>query len=386
MPLSKCQNLHFKSRDVVEGHLYEKGFVEDYKVWYVHGESFRTQDMGRCSNPVLSQQVGQDNVEDVGEYTEYEETVMESMHQDPNENAKAFYTMLSQANQPLWPGSENANILSTVTRLLNWKSDCNVSDSAFDKLLLIIEDFLPDGAKLPRNFYETKKMLKLLELLSQLIHVCENHCMLFNGDNSDLNHCIVCNESRYKEKGNKVPKLAMTYMPVGPRLQRLFYSNTAQHMTWHADHHRQPGKMSHPSEGKAWNHFDSVFPDFAQEKRNIRLGLCTDGFNPNNTMGKDYSCWQVFIMVYNLPPWLALKERYIQLPVLIPGKKNLVHNLDVFLQPLVHELKQLFTDGIVTYDAHQRDNFQMKVILIWTISDFPAYAMLSRWSTHGVTP
>ncbi|XP_022003645.1 uncharacterized protein LOC110901103 [Helianthus annuus] len=251
-------------------------------------------------------------------------------------------------------------------------------------LLPIIKDCLPDGEKLPRNFYETKKMLKPLELPSQQIHVCKNHCMLFNGQFSDLDHCIVCNENRYKRRGNKVPELVMTYMPIGPRLQRLFYSKkTAEHMTWHALHHTQPEKMSHPSEGRAWNHFDSLYPDFAHETRNVRIGLCTDGFSLNNSNGATYSCWPVFITVYNLPPWLALKKEYIQMPVLIPGPKNPTHNLDVFLQPLVEELKLLFIEGIETYDAYRMNNFQMKVVLLWTISDFPAYAMLSGWSTHG---
>ncbi|KAJ0874227.1 putative Transposase-associated domain-containing protein [Helianthus annuus] len=163
-PCGKCQNLRFKSRDEVEGHLYDKGFMDDYKVWYAHGESFRTQDVGRCSNHIPSQHMGQDNDEDLGEYAEYNEMVMESMHQDPNQTATTYYTMLSKANEPLWPGSEKASTLSTVTRLLNWKSDCNVSDSTFDKLLIIVKDILPNGEKLPRNFYETKKMLKPLEL------------------------------------------------------------------------------------------------------------------------------------------------------------------------------------------------------------------------------
>ena len=43
----------------------------------------------------------------------------------------------------------------------------------------------------------------------------------------------------------------------------------------------------------------------------------------------------------------------------------------------------LFTDGLETYDAYRKNNFQMRAVLLWTISDFPAYAMLSGWSTHG---
>ncbi|XP_076909856.1 uncharacterized protein LOC143567279 [Bidens hawaiensis] len=394
-PCCKCANHHFKTRKEVKCHLIAKGFMKNYQIWYSHGESFPTEDVGQCSNPIPFLRVGQDPDDDLGEYTGYDQMVMESMQQndhpyyqqepqDPNKIAETFYTMLEQANEPLWGGSEKASTLATTTRLLNLKSDCNVSDSTFDKILLIIKDILPDDAKLPRNFYETKKMLKPLELPSQRIHVCENHCMLFNKEYSDLDRCKVCNKDRYKERGKKVPKLVLNYLPVGPRLQRLFYSKkTAQHLTWHADHHRNPEKMSHPSEGRAWDHFNSVFPDFAQETRKVRLGLCTDGFSPNNTSGSSYSCWPVFITVYNLPPWLALKEQYLQMPLVIPGPKNPKQNLDVFLQPLVDELKLLFTHGIETYDAYRMNNFQMRAVLLWTVSDFPAYAMLSGWSTHG---
>ena len=36
-----------------------------------------------------------------------------------------------------------------------------------------------------------------------------------------------------------------------------------------------------------------------------------------------------------------------------------------------------------TYDVSRKQNFQMKAALMWTISDFPAYLMLSGWSTSG---
>ena len=36
-----------------------------------------------------------------------------------------------------------------------------------------------------------------------------------------------------------------------------------------------------------------------------------------------------------------------------------------------------------TYDISTKQNFQMRAALMWTISDFPAYSMLSGWSTAG---
>ncbi|XP_057526571.1 uncharacterized protein LOC130805802 [Amaranthus tricolor] len=57
--------------------------------------------------------------------------------------------------------------------------------------------------------------------------------------------------------------------------------------------------------------------DFAMETQNVRLGLCTNGFNLFGSSGQ------------------------------------------------------------------QKENFQLRAALMWTINDFPAYSMLSRWSTAG---
>ncbi|XP_057775267.1 uncharacterized protein LOC130994246 [Salvia miltiorrhiza] len=71
------------------------------------------------------------------------------------------------------------------------------------------------------------------------------------------------------------------------------------------------------------------------------------------------------------------------LTVLVPGPRNPKEKLDVFLQPLIAELKHLWEVGVPTYDISLKQNFHMRAVLIWTISDFSAYSMLSGWSTAG---
>ena len=39
-------------------------------------------------------------------------------------------------------------------------------------------------------------------------------------------------------------------------------------------------KMLHPCHGEAWKQFDADFPNFAEDARNVRLGIATDGFTP----------------------------------------------------------------------------------------------------------
>jgi hypothetical protein len=47
------------------------------------------------------------------------------------------------------------------------------------------------------------------------------------------------------------------------------------------------------------------------------------------------------------------------------------------------ELKELWNNGVKTRDAGTPKNFTSRAILFWKINDFPAYAMLSGWSTKG---
>ena len=60
--------------------------------------------------------------------------------------------------------------------------------------------------------------------------------------------------------------------------------------------------MRHPSDGEAWSHFDTTFPEFAKEPRNVRLGLASNDFNPFGTMSLSNSMWPVLLIPYNMPP------------------------------------------------------------------------------------
>ena len=78
-----------------------------------------------------------------------------------------------------------------------------------------------------------------------------------------------------------------------------------------------------------------------------------------------------------------MKEEYMFLTVIVPGPKNPKNKLDVFLQPLIAELKEIWEVGVEKYDVSKKRNFQLRAALMWTISDFPAYSMLSSWGTAG---
>ena len=141
--------------------------------------------------------------------------------------------------------------------------------------------------------------------------------------------------------------------------------------------------MRHPFDSKAWKKLDKEYPWFVENPRNVRLGLATDGFNPFGNMSNSYSMWPAILIPYNLPPWKCMKESFFMMSLLILGPQAPGKNIDVYMQPLIDDLKELWANGVLTYDAASRKSFQMHVAMLWTINDFPAYGNLSRWSTKG---
>ena len=76
---------------------------------------------------------------------------------------------------------------------------------------------------------------------------------------------------------------------------------------------------------------------------------------------------------YNMSPSMCMKKPFIFLSLLIPGPKNPKNHLGVYMQPLIDELKHLWSVGSMTYDISKKQNFNLRAALLWTISDFPAY-------------
>ncbi|GJX09875.1 hypothetical protein Tco_0199734, partial [Tanacetum coccineum] len=82
----------------------------------------------------------------------------------------------------------------------------------------------------------------------------------------------------------------------------------------------------------------------------IRLGLAADGFNPFDNLSQTYNMWPIILTTYNTPPWICMKETSLMLTMLIPGPRSPAKDIDVYLQPLIKELQELWK-GVWTKDA-----------------------------------
>jgi len=177
----------------------------------------------------------------------------------------------------------------------------------------------------------------------------------------------------------------LLWFPLIPQLQRLFMSeHTAPYIRWHVESRTRDGILRHPADGEAWRSFDKLHPKFMADSRNVRLGLTSDEFNPFGNMSTFHSTWPVMLVPYNLPPWMCMKQMSFILSLVILGPSLPGMDIDVYLQPLIDELQELWNVGACTFDASKKDNFNMRAQLMWTIKDLPAYADLFGWPNRGV--
>ena len=73
----------------------------------------------------------------------------------------------------------------------------------------------------------------------------------------------------------------------------------------------------------------------------MRLGLVVDGFNSCGNMSSTYSTWLVILISYNFPPYMCMKRSSFMLSLLILDPTLLENDIDVYLQALVKELKDM---------------------------------------------
>ena len=68
------------------------------------------------------------------------------------------------------------------------------------------------------------------------------------------------------------------------------------------------------------------------------------------------------------------------LSFLIYGSKQPGNDLDVYLTHLIKDLETVWDVDVDIYDAYRKDTFNLQVVFIWTISEFPAYENLSGYT------
>jgi hypothetical protein len=283
-PCRKCKNTKFARTETVWNHLLNRGFTPHYYIWFHHGEGYGGGNDEASSsnyNNVGVNLAESSNLHDVGDKNEvhgviehdrmhemvtsaFQETNTEPVvDETPNLDSKRFYDMLDAANQPIYEGCrEGLSKLSLAARMMNIKTECNSSQSCMNMWTELFKEYLPEDNVCAESYYEIQKLVFSLGLPCETIDVCIDNCMIYWKDDDQLQECRFCKKPRYKPQGSgrkKVPYQRMWYLPITDRLKRLYQSEkTAAAMRWHAEHSQTNGEINHPSDAKAWKHFNMV--------------------------------------------------------------------------------------------------------------------------------
>ena len=78
-----------------------------------------------------------------------------------------------------------------------------------------------------------------------------------------------------------------------------------------------------------------------------------------------------------------MKRKFMMLSLLISRPRQPSKDIDVYLSPLVDDLKLFWEKRVETYDAHLHEVFNLKVILLWIINGFPVYRNLVGCTIKG---
>ena len=106
--------------------------------------------------------------------------------------------------------------------------------------------------------------------------------------------------------------------------------------------------------------------------------------NPFGEMSSGHSTWPVTLCIYNLPPWLCMKRKFIMMPILISGPKQPGNDIDVYLRPLVEELLLLWhKEGVRMWDEYKQEVFNLRALLFVTINNWPTLRNLSGQLNKG---
>jgi hypothetical protein len=142
--------------------------------------------------------------------------------------------------------------------------------------------------------------------------------------------------------------------------------------------------LRHSADGSQWRKIEREFLNFVGDARNLWFGISTYGTNPFGEQSCSHSTWLVTLCIYNLPPWLCMKRKFIMMLVIIQGPTQPDNDIDVYLRPLVDELLQLWdVRGVCVWDKHKQWKFDLRALLLVTINDWPTLRSILGQTNTG---
>ena len=160
-PYNNCENKMEQTKIQMGKHLGRFGFMPGYKRWIYHGEARMRDEVMRQRIEDLDADGGVGDMLDDFHEAHFGEGCMEE--EEPEATAKAYYDMLSAAQQPLH-GQTKVSQLDAIGRVMAFKSQYRLSHDAFDTMLTVFGSMLLEGHIMPKSMCESRKLLHALKM------------------------------------------------------------------------------------------------------------------------------------------------------------------------------------------------------------------------------
>jgi hypothetical protein len=141
-----------------------------YEMWIFHGES---------GTRVIAEDEHDYDVGDIDRMDEMLRAIQAEVTEDPpTSKVEAFFKLLKTSQELLHEHTE-VTLLAFITRLMAIKFKYFFYNNCYNDLMKLISDILWKPHKVPKNMYQSKKMMSALGLKYEKANIYLDNCMIF---------------------------------------------------------------------------------------------------------------------------------------------------------------------------------------------------------------
>ena len=209
------------------------------------------------------------------------------------------------------------------------------------------------------TYYKVKHLVAELSGVELIVHdMCVKSCVTYTGPFLDLNTYPVCSEPHYNQfwleisnGKDRTPHQEFHTIPIGPQIQALYWMpESAVHAHYlHAERsymlpeYKYKACLDEYSDVLHGTDLIDVFDDRHIQGDDIVLMFSIDG--AQLYAKKASACWIYIWVLFNLPPSMRYKKKFVFIGGFIPGPNNL-KNIDSFLLLGLQHLVSLQKEGL----------------------------------------
>ena len=122
-------------------------------------------------------------------------------------------------------------------------------------------------------------------------------------------------------------------------------------------------------------HIEDTWPEkFMDEVQNLQLNITMDRINPYSLQNTNYYVFPIVLINNNKSPWLSMNNENLTFALIVSSRRQ-VKNMDIYLQPLVNQLKELWERINIYYVSRPitvERIFMLYGICAYTTHDYPS--------------